>query len=77
MPAHAVVLLLEKDLEHTETTFSDLNMLVNPGGRERTVEEYGMLLAGAGLRLTGVTTTSSPYAVFEAEPIQAENARSK
>jgi O-methyltransferase/methyltransferase family protein len=77
MPEDAVVLLLEKDLAHTETTLSDLMMLVNPGGRERTLQEYETLLAGAGLRLTGVTPTSTPYAVFEAEPIQAENARSK
>jgi O-methyltransferase/methyltransferase family protein len=77
MSRDAVVLLVEKDLAHVETAFADLTMLVLPGGRERTTAEYETLLAGAGLRLTGVTPTSTPYAVFEAEPIQVENARSK
>jgi hypothetical protein len=72
MKPEAVVLLVEKDIEQPEARFSDLNMLVNPGGRERTVEEYRELLADAGLELTGVTPTASLYAVF-----QAENARSK
>jgi hypothetical protein len=77
MSPNAVVLLVEKDLAQLETKLGDLTMLVLPGGRERTTEEYETLLAGAGLRLTGVTPTPTPYAVFEAEPIQAENARSK
>ena len=70
MPPDAVVLLIEKDIggpnERPEAKFSDLNMLVNPGGRERTTQEYASLLADAGLRLAGVTPTASLYAVFEA-----------
>jgi hypothetical protein len=72
MKPAAVVLLVEKDLAHAETKFSDVNMLVNPGGRERTEDEYAALFESAGLRLTDVTPTTTPYAVF-----QAENARSK
>ena len=34
--------------------FSDLNMLVSPGGRERTREEFSDLFAKSGFELTGV-----------------------
>lgn len=34
---------------------SDINMLVNTGGRERTEEEFASLLRGAGLELVGVS----------------------
>ena len=34
-----------------EAALSDLNMLIGPGGRERTRAEYASLLASAGLRL--------------------------
>jgi hypothetical protein len=46
--------------------FSDLNMLVLPGGRERTEEEYAVLFAAAGLRLTQVVDTSTRASVIEA-----------
>jgi hypothetical protein len=36
------------------TKFSDLNMLVMPGGRERTREEFSDLFAAAGFELTGI-----------------------
>jgi hypothetical protein len=44
----------------------DMMMLVGPGGRERTEEEYGALLAKAGLRLTRVVPTESAVSVVEA-----------
>lgn len=50
------------------TKFGDLNMLVGPGGRERTVDEFRDLLAGAGLRLEGVTPTATGISVLEATP---------
>lgn len=40
--------------------FSDLNMLVMLGGRERTVDDFGKLYAESGFRLTGITPTGSP-----------------
>lgn len=46
--------------------FSDLNMLVNCGGRERTEAEYRALLDAAGLRTVAVHPTSGFYRVFEA-----------
>lgn len=45
----------------------DIEMLVSPGGKERTVVEYGELFASAGLTLTRVVPTKSPYSVIEAK----------
>ncbi|WP_242055279.1 methyltransferase [Nostoc flagelliforme] len=47
----------------------DLNMLVMTGGRERTEEEYQVLLLHAGFQLTQVIPTSSPISVIEAVKI--------
>ena len=47
-------------------SFSDLNMLVNTGGRERSEAEYRALLEAAGLRVAAVRETPGPYRVFEA-----------
>ena len=48
MGPDAVVLLIERDLgkpnENPAAKLSDLNMLVMPGGRERSDEEYAALL---------------------------------
>jgi hypothetical protein len=45
--------------------YMDLNMLVMLGGRERTVDDFRTLLAGAGLRLTRVVPTRSGFSVIE------------
>jgi hypothetical protein len=52
--------------EHSDATFS-LNMLVMPGGRERTIAEFSALFAQAGFALTGVSG-GDPIAVIEAMP---------
>jgi hypothetical protein len=44
----------------------DLEMLMLPGGKERTEEEYRALFAGAGFRVTRVVQTKSPLCVIEA-----------
>ncbi|HKO95542.1 MAG TPA: methyltransferase [Pyrinomonadaceae bacterium] len=44
----------------------DIEMLVSPGGKERTAKEYDELFARAGLRLTRIVPTQSPYSVIEA-----------
>jgi hypothetical protein len=46
----------------------DLEMLVMPGGKERTEEEYRALFAGAGFDLTRIVPTESPLSVIEAKP---------
>jgi orsellinic acid C2-O-methyltransferase len=45
----------------------DINMFINPGGRERTEAEFRNLLTRAGLRLTQVIPMPSPQAVMEVE----------
>jgi hypothetical protein len=73
VPDDGTLLVIERDLgranESPDVKLSDLNMLVVLGGRERTVEEYGELLAGAGLRLTGQTPTPAGLSVIEAVPV--------
>ena len=44
----------------------DLEMLASPGGIERTEKEYDALLAQAGLRLTRITATKTPFSIIEA-----------
>jgi hypothetical protein len=51
MPETARLLLGPRN-EMPAAKFSDLNMLVSPGGRERTHEEFSDLLAKSGFELT-------------------------
>jgi SAM-dependent methyltransferase len=44
----------------------DLELLVGPGGRERSEEEYGRLFASAGLELVAVHPTPGPVVALEA-----------
>lgn len=46
----------------------DLEMLLMPGGRERTEEEFRSLFDRAGYTLTRVAATRSPLSVIEARP---------
>jgi hypothetical protein len=69
MPAHAKVLLIESVVPSSpEPHLSkelDIVMLVLPGGKERTREEYADLAAKSGLRLKQVINTKSPYSIVE------------
>ncbi|KNB53160.1 methyltransferase [Streptomyces caatingaensis] len=49
---------------------SDLNMLVNAGGRERTEQDFRALFAGAGFALSAITPLAdpSPLSLVEAVP---------
>ncbi|HKO42471.1 MAG TPA: methyltransferase [Pyrinomonadaceae bacterium] len=44
----------------------DIEMLVSPGGKERTAGEYRELFARSGLKMTRIVQTKSPYSVIEA-----------
>ncbi len=46
----------------------DLNMLVFPGGKERTEGEYRKLFADAGFQLTSITPTKADVSVIEGRP---------
>ncbi|MFN8192654.1 MAG: methyltransferase [Nocardioidaceae bacterium] len=64
-----VVLVVERVLGRpgfeVEAALSDLNMLVLPGGRERTEEEYDALVRTADLRLRRVIHTEGPMSILE------------
>jgi len=47
----------------------DLNMMVMPGGKERTEAEYRALFAAGGFRLERVVPTASEIQVLESVPI--------
>ena len=48
--------------------FLDLNMLVIPGGMERTEAQYRQLFADAGFRLARIVPTRLEPSVIEGEP---------
>ena len=72
MAPSAVVLLVERLIGEPNTgfmtAFSDLNMLVGPGGRERTEAEFDGIFSAAGLRRSRTVRTTSGFAVVEAVP---------
>jgi len=76
MPSTATLLLLERVLpdvaarsaENQGRFLGDINMLVRTGGRERTAEEFRVLLATAKFELIRVVPTSTEISVVEAVP---------
>jgi hypothetical protein len=71
-PTHRLVLVepvLEPDnLNQRDKFFMDLHMLVIHGSRERTAEEFEILLSAAGFRLTRCIPTEMMGTVIEAVP---------
>jgi hypothetical protein len=69
----ATLLVIEQELgapnERPPAKFSDLNMLVGPGGQERTRDEYAALFAATGFELTRTIPTAGTLYVFEAAPV--------
>jgi hypothetical protein len=70
MGTYGRVLLIEAVVgERNEPDFAkilDLEMLVSPGGKERTATEYADLFRKSGLKLSRIIPTRSPYSVIEA-----------
>lgn len=70
MPAGGRLLVIEMVVEPGNAPgpakFLDLNMLVIPGGRERTAAEYRDLFARSGFRLDRVVPTPGAVSVLEA-----------
>jgi SAM-dependent methyltransferase len=50
---------------------SDLNMLMNTGGRERTEDEFASILRSAGLELTGASRVPKPSTMSVIESVAA------
>ena len=69
MPQHARVLIIETIVPLTPEPHLakelDIAMMVLPGGKERTKEEYAELVAKSGLCLKEVVNTRSPYSILE------------
>jgi hypothetical protein len=73
LPAQGRVLLCELVVPDSPAPapakFLDIEMLaLTVGGKERTVQEFTDLFVSAGLRLTRIIPTSTPYCVIEAVP---------
>ena len=72
MDGDAVLLVMERLIAPpnlgADDKLSDLNMLVGPGGMERTIEEFDDLLERGGFRLSQVIATGSAMRVIEAVP---------
>ena len=72
MPATGTLLVIEMVLpEGNEPSFGkwlDLHMLVMSSGRERTAEQYRMLLQAGGFDLTRVIPTPAGSSIVEARP---------
>jgi hypothetical protein len=70
LPKNGRVILLESVLAPANAPdfgkILDLEMLLLPGGRERTADEFVALFAANGLQLTKIVSTKSPLAVIEA-----------
>lgn len=71
----APLLLIERVLPETvgpealDDLLSDLDMLVIPGGQERTDAEYSSLLQRAGFRLERIIPTSTYFKIVESVPV--------
>lgn len=69
MPADGRVLVVERELapanQGAAVKFSDLNMLVSPGGRERSRAEFEALFAAAGLQLAVALPAGAGLSVLE------------
>ncbi len=62
--------LLDAAQGSTEAALSDLNMLVNTGGRERTAQQYATLLGKSGFHIEQVECFAGSIALMVAAPIR-------
>ena len=72
VPSSGVLLVVERLLDSADehVAFADLNMMVGPGGLERSTSEYAELFGKTGFRLTRTVPTSSEWVVIEAVPAE-------
>ena len=73
IPTHGKLLIAEMILpgmnEPGIAKLVDIEMLLIPGGKERSTEEYRVLLEASGFRLARVVGTHTPVSIIEAEPV--------
>ena len=76
MPDGGKLLLIERVMpapiaalpRHQDMVYADLTMLIGPGGRERTEQEFRALLEAAGFSVRRVIDTVLVFSVVEAVP---------
>jgi hypothetical protein len=72
IPANGRLLLVEFVVPEGNTPhpskWIDLEMMVNPGGRERTAAEWETLLASTGFQMTRILPTPGPFSIVEGVP---------
>jgi hypothetical protein len=56
--------------EGPDAKLTDLHMLVGPGGRERTLEEYRTLFEATGYHLVSASASAGQLHVLEAAPVK-------
>jgi hypothetical protein len=61
--------VVEPPNEGAATKLSDLNMMVSPGGIERTAQEFADIFHATGFRLRRIIATMSRLSVIEASPV--------
>jgi orsellinic acid C2-O-methyltransferase len=59
----------EPSTAHQSLARSDLNMLIGPGGRERTEDEFHAMLASAGFHLNRLIAINHLHFIIEAIPV--------
>lgn len=62
-------MLVSRGPEGMPALFMDLEMLIGPGGRERTQDEFRELFRAAGLELERVIPTPAPLRLLESRPV--------
>lgn len=69
MAAGIALLVVEREIgppnEAPAAKFSDLTMLVDQDGRERTIGEYTALFEATGFRFTGFTPGAAGFGIYE------------
>jgi hypothetical protein len=69
MQSSSRLLIIDRVIESPAdliSAFYDLHMQVIQGGRERSAQEFNMLLRKAGMKLNRVIPTKSPMKIIEA-----------
>lgn len=73
VPEDGVLLLIEYIVPEGDSVSAaktaDIAMMLLTGGKERTLEEYRELLAGAGFRVHGVLPVAGDFNIIEALPV--------
>lgn len=69
MQSQSKLLIVERIINNNENKtnnyLGDINMLIAVGGKERSLDEYQTLIEQAGLKITTVKNTITPFSIIE------------